>query len=120
MVLVRDPVKRLWSSFVHFGTLKMSAALKKNKTACRGLQTRCDYPSPAEFHVHVVEAVAAWRSCLLAGHAEVECAYSTVRTAQGGRPYLAVGMYCIFLEVWWRYRCIDDSRTSFFLLTREH
>ena len=101
MVLLRDPVERLYSSFVHFGTLKTRHALQKNKTACRGFAAACVYPTPAEFHLHVVNAIAAWTECVHRS-AELECAYSTVRATKQ-RPYLAVGMYAIFLEVWWRY-----------------
>lgn len=97
-VLLRDPVDRMYSSYQHFRRVTLRNAERRNNSGnCRN----CITPTRVGFHWHVVKALRKFDGCV-SKHTRLECAYLSVRQARL-RPYLAIGMYDVFLQVWWRY-----------------
>ena len=99
-MLLRDPVDRLYSAYNHFRRVQMAHA-KRHGNTTRCAKYACMDPTPTDFHIAATTAVGAFHRCL-AVHSTTECAYYHVAMVPH-RPYLAVGLYDVFLEVWWRY-----------------
>jgi hypothetical protein len=119
MVLLRDPVARLYSSYNHFGRIWRAKALRKHpEVVCTGAAgteaapgaaaaaaaaaagaaaaapTYCTPPTPTGFHNHVVSELAQWSMCRI-DRTELECAYSTVAARTGSlhhHAFLAAGL----------------------------
>lgn len=73
VVLLRDPVDRLYSAYNHFRHVQLNTELKKNASR-RCVHAGCTEPTPMEFHMIATQAVSTFNTCLTR-YTMVECAY---------------------------------------------
>ena len=106
VVLLCDPSQRLLSDFMVFATRRYRIKLKRagdfgsNHNNASASVVDAFVPSAADFHRHVLEALAYYNTCRRS-HSTLECLYA--EPYKRPRPWLAVGAYAHYLRVWLRY-----------------